>query len=219
MSQSLSIQSALPIRDSPMKIPQLGFGVYLSPESICKTSCLAALRAGYRHIDSAQYYRNEKQVGEAIRESGIPRSEIFVTTKILAAGGSSEATYKKCLNSVETIDPGDDGYLDLFLIHSPHSGQNKVKEMWLALERLHQEGKVKTIGVSNFGGGHIDAMKSFATTWPPHVNQIEVSYAKQHTDDRSNIVGSFIRGVNTPKSSITARTKALLWKHTHRSPV
>ena len=122
-------------------------------------------------------------MGEAVRQSGLPRSEVFLTTKILSPGGSPGATYKKCLQSVEKIDDGlgkggdgeGKGYVDLFLIHSASGGSAARKEMWQALERLYEEGRVKSIGVSNFGVGHIEELKNFAKVWPPHVNQIEVS--------------------------------------------
>jgi len=97
-----------------------------------------------------------------------------LTTKILSASGSVQKSYEKCLASVEKIDSGEDGYVDLFLVHSPNSGKEKRKEMWLALERLYNEGKVKSIGVSNYGVGHIEEMRSYAKIWPPQVNQIEV---------------------------------------------
>ena len=113
-------------------------------------------------------------MGEAFRQSGLKRSDVFLTTKILAAAGSVEKTYQKCLDSVKKIAPGEDGYVDLFLIHSPHAGKEKRKEFWSALERLLVEGKVKSIGVSNYGVSHIEEMKSYAKVWPPHVNQIEV---------------------------------------------
>ena len=112
-------------------------------------------------------------MGEAARKSGIPRNEVFLTTKILTAGGSAEKTYKKCLDSVHKID-GEKGYVDLFLLHTPSGGPAAVKEMYQALEKLENEGKVKSIGVSNFGISHIEEMKNYARIWPPHVNQIEV---------------------------------------------
>lgn len=101
---------------------------------------------------------------------------MFLTTKILSASGSVQKSYEKCLASVEKIDGRGDrgGYVDLFLIHSPNSGSEKRKEMWLALERLYEEGRVKSIGVSNYGVGHIEEMRSYAKVWPPMVNQIEV---------------------------------------------
>jgi diketogulonate reductase-like aldo/keto reductase len=168
-----ALTDLLPLPNSAVKIPRLGFGIYQSPTKVCINSCLTALRSGYRHIDSAQFYRNEAEMGEAARQSGMPRHELFLTTKILSAGGTPEATYKKCLDSVKTID-GDDGYVDLFLIHTPSGGSAARKEMWQALEKLESEGKVRSIGVSNFGVGHIEEMKSYARIWPPHVNQIEV---------------------------------------------
>ncbi|ETI23251.1 hypothetical protein G647_05050 [Cladophialophora carrionii CBS 160.54] len=179
---TLTINDTLPLPNSSVRIPRLGFGVYQSPASVCVQSCLSALQAGYRHIDSAQFYANEHEVGEAVRKSGLSRSEVFITTKILSAGGSVEKSYQKCLDSVEKIDPGRDGYVDLFLIHSPNAGSAKRKEMWQALEKLYEKGKVKSIGVSNFGVGHIEELKEYAKVWPPHVNQIELHpFCQQRT--------------------------------------
>jgi diketogulonate reductase-like aldo/keto reductase len=170
---TLKITDSLPLPSSNVRIPQLGFGVYQSPPSQCTKSCLNALKAGYRHIDTAQYYVNESEVGEALKQTDIPRSEIFVTTKILGAGGSVQKSYQKCVDSIQKID-GKNGYVDLFLIHSAGSSKMR-KEMWLALEQLYTEGKAKSIGVSNWGVGHIEEMKSYAKEVPiPHVNQIEL---------------------------------------------
>jgi len=83
-------------------------------------------------------------------------------------------SYKKCIESVEKIDPGEKGYVDLFLIHSASGGKEKRKEMWLALERLLEEGRAKAIGVSNWGIGNLEEMKNYAKVFPPHVNQIEL---------------------------------------------
>ncbi|KAE8145902.1 NADP-dependent oxidoreductase domain-containing protein [Aspergillus avenaceus] len=189
MSTKYAITDLLPLPESEVQIPRLGFGVYRSPTNVCVQSCLTALKAGYRHIDTAQFYANEKEVGDAIRQSGIPRSELFITTKILVPGGSPEATYEKLLASVEKIG-GPGGYIDLFLIHSANSGTSGRKEMWQALEKLLEEGKTKSIGVSNWGVKHIEELKSYAKVWPPHVNQIELhpwnqqrvidEYCKQH---------------------------------------
>ena len=173
-SSDLTIDSALLLPNSSLKIPRLGFGIYKSPTNVCVASCLHALKSGYRHIDSAQFYANESEMGEAVRQSGIPREQVYLTTKILSAGGSPEKTYKKCADSVKRIDPRDDGYVDLFLIHSPSGGAGAIKEMWQALEQLKKEEKVKSIGVSNFGTGHIEEMKKYAKVWPPQVNQLEV---------------------------------------------
>ena len=114
-------------------------------------------------------------MGAAARDSSIPRSELFLTTKIMSAGGSPQKTYEKCRDSVRKINGNEEaGYVDLFLIHTPSGGKAARKEMWLALERLESEGLAKSIGVSNFGVGHIEEMKDYARIWPPHVNQIEV---------------------------------------------
>lgn len=174
MPANYSFADEVPLPNSAVKIPRLGFGVYRSPSTQCVQSCLKALEVGYRHIDTAQFYANEKEVGDAIRSSGLPRNEIFVTTKILSPAGSPEATYERLLASVEKIG-GPDGYVDLFLIHSSKSGSSGRKHLWQALERLLEEGKAKSIGVSNFGVKHIEEMKEYAKVWPPHVNQIEVS--------------------------------------------
>lgn len=175
MSANYTIKDLLPLPNSSVRIPRFGFGVYRSPTTQCVDSCLNALKAGYRHIDTAQFYANEQQVGEAIHKSGIPRSDIFVTSKILSPAGSHEATYNKLLASVEKID-GLNGYVDLFLIHSHSCGANGRKELWQALERLLAEGKTRSIGVSNFGVKHIEEMRQYARVWPPHVNQIEVGF-------------------------------------------
>lgn len=82
---------------------------------------------------------------------------------------------QKCRDSVKKLDPRQGGYVDLFLIHSPNAGAAIRKELWLALEKLKGEGLVKEIGVSNYGRGHIEEMREYATVWPPVVNQIEVS--------------------------------------------
>ncbi|KAF4763668.1 hypothetical protein N7455_010719 [Penicillium solitum] len=173
MSASFKITDLLPLPNSSVRIPRLGFGVYRSPTNQCVQSCLKALDAGYRHIDTAQFYANEAEVGEALRTTSIPRDQIFVTTKILSPAASVEATYDKLLASVHKIG-GADGYVDLFLIHSSSSGSAGRKLLWQALERLYAEGKTRSIGVSNFGVGHIEEMRSYAQVFPPHVNQIEL---------------------------------------------
>lgn len=143
----LTFQDAIPISNSPpLTIPRLGFGVFRSPPSQCAASVLAALSTGYRHIDTAQIYGNEEQVGEAVRKSGLPRSEVFITTKVLRAEGSVEKTLEKLRGSVERIGLG---WVDLFLIHTPNGGPKARREMWEALERLKSEGGAKIIGVSN----------------------------------------------------------------------
>ena len=169
---SLTINSTVRL-NSGKDIPRLGFGVWDSPAHLTTASCLRALQVGYRHIDTAQVYGNEAHVGQALRESGIPREAIFVTTKILSPGEDEDATYRKCLDSIEQIG-GESGYVDLMLIHNAAAGQRQVQRMWQAMERLNGEGRIRSIGVSNFGIGHLTAMKEYATVWPPAANQLEV---------------------------------------------
>ena len=131
-------------------------------------------------------------MGQAARESGLPRSDLYLTTKILSPGGSVEKSYQKCVESIAKIAGDgakeDDAYVDLFLIHTPSSGAAGRKEMWQALERLKEEGKARAIGVSNFGVGHIEELKGFAKVWPPQVQQIEVCSAPRFLfSDRDRI--------------------------------
>lgn len=147
--------------------------MYKSPRDVCVRSCQRALEVGYRHIDTAQFYDNEAEVGQAVQQSTVDRKDVYITTKILVPAESPDKIYQSCVDSVKKLDP-ETNYVDLFLIHSPNKGAASRKDMWQALERLHLEGKAKSIGVSNFGIGHIEELKSFARVWPPHVNQIEL---------------------------------------------
>jgi len=235
MTSQFKVTDRLALPKSDVQIPQLGFGVYQSHGEKCLSATLAALKAGYTHIDTAQYvplcsicryrpltfvrryYANEKEVGEAVvlRQSALKRSDVFITTKILSPGGSVEKSYQKLLDSVHKID-GEDGYVDLFLIHSPHADSEARKEMYLALEKLLQNGKTRSIGVSNWGIGHIDELKTFGVkTWPPHVNQIEVSFHDPPWLRESLILPfSSIPSANNGKSLIIVIRTALSSRHT-----
>ena len=173
MPSTLSLTTTLPLSNSKHTIPQLGFGVFESPPQTCVSSCLTALHAGYRHIDTAQYYANESAVGHAVRDSNIPRSELFLTTKILFPGQDAASTYRKIEESVRKLGGGDGGYVDLFLIHSPNGGRESRRVMWEALGRAKEAGLVREIGVSNFGVGHLEEVRGVGGM--PAVNQIEVS--------------------------------------------
>ncbi|KFA68829.1 hypothetical protein S40285_01181 [Stachybotrys chlorohalonatus IBT 40285] len=170
-SDSVQIPSA------DVVMPRLGFGVYKIRGDGCHEACLTALRYGYRHIDSAQLYRNEDEVGRAVAESSVKRQDVFLTTKISRAHPSSiQKTYGNALESIRKLD-GPDGYVDLFLIHMPGRDKANRERLWKALEQLHAEGKARAIGVSNFHIHHLEEMKEYASIWPPHVNQIEVGEA------------------------------------------
>ncbi|KAL7004412.1 hypothetical protein EMMF5_006031 [Cystobasidiomycetes sp. EMM_F5] len=153
-------------------MPRIGFGVYKSPPETCVASCLEAIKDGYTLIDSAMYYANEREVGEAIRKSGVDRKDLFVTTKIIAPpeGKDPEETYQAVLKATDKF--GID-YVDLFLIHTPTSGPEGRKVMWQALERLLDNKKTRAIGVSNYGQKHLEELKSYAKA-KIAVNQIEL---------------------------------------------
>ncbi|KIJ23623.1 hypothetical protein M422DRAFT_77224 [Sphaerobolus stellatus SS14] len=146
----------------------IGLGVYKNDE--CKPACLAALKHGYRHIDSARIYRNEAVVGEAVKESGIPRSEIFITTKILSSDGGYESTIAAVDQS---LDKFKFEYIDLYLIHEPLAGKEKRLQTYRALLECQKAGKIRTVGVSNFAVKHLEELKE-AGMIKPAVNQLEL---------------------------------------------
>lgn len=152
------------------EIPQIGLGVYKSePGPITTKAVLAALEAGYRHIDTAMIYNNEADVGEAIKASGIDRSEIFVTTKLWNDDHGYDNTLSAFDRSLGQL--GLD-YVDLYLIHWPVPVLRL--DTWRALERLTLDGRVRDIGVSNYLATHIDEILEYAPVVPA-VNQIELS--------------------------------------------
>jgi 2,5-diketo-D-gluconate reductase A len=153
-----------------VEIPQLGFGVFQVPPEDTKKATLEALEVGYRHIDTAEMYGNEKGVGEAVAESGIPRDQIFVTSKLNNTFHAREAALGAFDETLETL-----GFekLDLFLIHWPLPEVGDYVETWKAMEEMKASGRVRSIGVSNFQPAHLQRL--FDTTETvPSVNQIEV---------------------------------------------
>jgi 2,5-diketo-D-gluconate reductase A len=154
-----------------VEIPQLGFGVYQVPPEDTRKATLTALEVGYRHIDTAEMYGNEKGVGEAVRDSGLDRSEVFVTSK-LNNGFHAHADALKAFDQ-SLADLGFD-HLDLFLVHWPLPGIDvDFVETWKAMEEIYHSGRARAIGVSNFTQHHLGRL--FAETEVrPAVNQIEV---------------------------------------------
>jgi 2,5-diketo-D-gluconate reductase A len=151
-------------------IPQLGLGLYKVPDDSVADVVTTAIDAGYRHLDTATLYANERGVGEGIRRSGIERDTLFVTTKVWNSDQGFDSTLRAFENSMDLL--GLD-LLDLYLIHWPAPKQNRYVETWRALERLQTEGRVVSIGVSNFHPHHLDRL--FAETGiVPAVNQIEL---------------------------------------------
>lgn len=151
-----------------VKMPWFGLGVFKVQEgSEVVESVKAALRNGYKSIDTAAVYRNEEGVGQAIKEAGIPREELFITTKVWNSDQGYETTLQAFETSMEKL--GLD-YLDLYLIHWPVAG--KYKETWKALEKLYKDGRVRAIGVSNFHVHHLKDLMADAEI-KPMVNQVE----------------------------------------------
>jgi methylglyoxal/glyoxal reductase len=167
-----------------VKMPWFGLGVYKAKEGTeVIESVKAAIKNGYRSIDTASFYQNEEGVGQAIKEAGVPREELFITTKVWNDDQGYESTLKAFESSLCKL--GLD-YLDLYLIHWPVAG--KYKETWRALETLYKEGRVRAIGVSNFHVHHLDDLLNDAEIKPlvnqieyhPHLTQTELlSYCKK----------------------------------------
>lgn len=164
---TLTIKSAIKLT-SGYSMPLLGFGVYQNYNA--KPSVLEAFQVGYRHIDSAQAYKNEGAVGEAVRDSGISREELFITTKCASKTHGYDSTLKGVEESLARF--GFD-YIDLFLIHDPFSGAERRLDTYRALLDAQRAGKIRTVGVSNYGIKHLDEIKTAGLPMPA-VNQIEV---------------------------------------------
>ena len=151
-----------------IKMPYLGLGVFLAKDGEeVKRAMKVAFDNGYRHFDTAAIYKNEVGVGAAVKESGLPRKDIFVTSKVWNADQGFENTLKAYDASLQKLDMD---YLDLYLIHWPVDG--KFVDTWRALEKIYTEGRVKAIGVSNFNQHHLEALLQVSEIIPM-VNQME----------------------------------------------
>lgn len=159
-----------------VKIPVLGFGTFqITDPTEAENSVISAIQAGYRHIDTAQSYMNEEAVGRGVKNSGIPREELFITTKIWV----ENTTYEGVLSSFESsLKRLDMDYVDLLLLHQPY---NDTFGAWRAMEELLEDGKVRSIGVSNFSADQVINLASFNKV-VPHMNQIEVNPFHQQTE-------------------------------------
>ncbi len=153
-----------------IEIPLLGLGTYaITSQNDVENSLNAAFEAGYRLIDSAAAYNNEKQIGKAIKKSIVPREEIFLTTKL----DNWDHGYDKALKAFdESLKNLDMDYIDLYLIHWPITG--KRKETWKAFENIYKEGRAKSIGVSNYTVRHLKELLDYAEIFPA-VNQVELN--------------------------------------------
>jgi diketogulonate reductase-like aldo/keto reductase len=148
------------------EIPLLGLGVWQVPDGReCEDAVRAALEAGYRHIDTAQAYGNERSVGRALRDSGVPREEVFVTTKFYPGRRDPETELQRSLERL-----GVDA-VDLYIVHWPQGGPTWA---WDGMQRAHERGHARSIGVSNFSAADLDAVLQIADV-PPVINQVQFS--------------------------------------------
>ncbi len=183
--------SALPdttlLLSSGARIPKVGLGVWQTPSgATTRNAVAAALEVGYRHIDTARIYGNEADVGAAVRDSGVAREQVFVTTKLWNADQGYEPALRAFDASLQRL--GLD-YVDLYLLHWPVAGRRL--DSWRALERIHEQGRARSIGVSNFLLPHLDELLSKAST-APSVNQIEVTPFLQRRETRALCAGNGI---------------------------
>lgn len=158
-----------------VKMPVLGYGVYQVTKEECERCVLDALKVGYRHIDTAQAYYNEEEVGSAIEKSGVPRNEIFLTTKVWIENYGYEQAKASVMESMRKLKTD---YIDLVLLHQPFSD---IYGAWRALEELYDEGKIKAIGISNFFADRMIDFASFNRI-KPMVNQMETHIFDQQKD-------------------------------------
>lgn len=163
----LSAGTTIKLIGSDTSIPVIGFGTYMLKGSSCTKAVLNAIKAGYRHIDTAEFYSNEGAVGKAIQKSELKREKLFVTSKVWDARG--EKAVRKILT--DTLKEMGISYLDLYLMHSPYYGN--LIPTYKAMLKFKNEGLIKAVGVSNFGVQHLQGLAN-AGLPPPSVNQIEL---------------------------------------------
>ncbi|WP_249417102.1 aldo/keto reductase [Streptomyces sp. TS71-3] len=184
-------------------MPQLGFGVWQVPDDEAVKAVATALEAGYRSIDTAAAYGNERGTGRAIAESGVPREELFVTTKLANPDHGYDSTLRAFDASLERL--GLD-YVDLYLIHWPLPSRDKYVDTYKAFEKLHAEGRAKSIGVSNFLPEHLQRLLD-ETSVIPVVNQIELHPQFQQQESREFHAE---QGISTEAWSPLGQGKGLL---------
>lgn len=185
MSQHGGMTSAIPTPHLTLNdgrtIPQLGLGVFLVDPAEAERIVFDALEVGYRHIDTAMIYKNEEGVGRAIAKSGIPREELFITTKLWNSDQGTDSARAALDTSLEKL--GLD-YVDLYLIHWPAPKYGKHVESWQTLVELRESGKARSIGVSNFMQTHLDDLAQVSDVVPV-VNQVELHPAFQQRELRA----------------------------------
>ena len=169
-----------------VKMPKLGFGVFQIAKEDCERCVLDAIEVGYRHIDTAQSYRNEEEVGNAIMKCGVPREELFITTKVWIDNYGYEKAKHSVLDSMKKLKTE---YLDLVLLHQPFGDYYGA---YRALQELYKEGKIRAIGVSNFYPDRLADMVAFNEI-VPQVNQVETNPLQQQIVAQANKVKSNVQ--------------------------
>ncbi|WP_308288498.1 aldo/keto reductase [Streptomyces macrolidinus] len=165
------------ILNNGVEMPQLGFGVWQVPDDEAQSAVATALEAGYRSIDTAAIYGNEEGVGRAVAASGLPREDLFITTKLWNGDQGYDATLRAFDTSLEKLGLE---YVDLYLIHWPLPSRGTFVDTYKAFEKIHADGRAKAIGVSNFLPEHLKTLIE-ATSVIPAVNQIELHpHLQQH---------------------------------------
>lgn len=169
MPRNLDPAPLVPLADGTA-VPQLGYGLYKVPPGDAMRLSLEAIDAGYRHLDTAAFYGNEREVGEAVRAAPVPRDELFVTSKVWKDDNGYDETLRAFDASMGRLGLGR---LDLFLIHWPVPSTDRYVDTWRALVRLREEGRVRSIGVANFHAHHLERIIG-ETGVAPVVNQVEL---------------------------------------------
>tara|TARA_Y100001970_G_scaffold256337_1_gene333977 strand:- start:22868 stop:23743 length:876 start_codon:yes stop_codon:yes gene_type:complete len=171
------------LRVSEIEMPMFGLGVYLMKEpGECKSAVIHAIESGYRLIDTAMAYGNEDEVGQAIKECGVDREELFIVTKLRRPHATGyDEVIRRCKQSLENL--GLD-HMDLYLVHAPPEDVEARPSVWRGMEKCLENGWTRAIGVSNYGQHHLDAMRSYASIMPS-VNQIEIHPWLQRSELRA----------------------------------
>ena len=169
------------VLNNGIEIPQVGFGVWRVPSAETQRAVATALAAGYRHVDTAKLYDNEEGVGAAVRESGLDRDAVFVTSKVWNTDQGYDSTLRAFDATMERL--GFD-VLDLYLIHWPRPEAGTAADTWRAMEKLYLDGRIRAIGVSNFNPDHLARLLDTAEVVPT-VNQVELHPYLQQRDTRA----------------------------------
>lgn len=201
MPQPITPAPSLSLDDGET-IPQLGLGLYKVPAADAAALCRDAIEIGYRHLDTAAFYGNERELGLAVREAPVPREELFVTSKVWKDDNGYDSTLRAFDESMRRLGLGR---LDLYLIHWPVPSTDRYVDTWRALVRLREEGRVSSIGVANFHAHHIERIVE-ETGVAPVVNQVELHPWLPQAALREFHAG---RGIRTEAWSPLARGRIL----------